>query len=91
MRQIRVRAWDGKKMVYPHSDNGGFKGLTSGDILNRFETVMESTGLTDKNGKEIWEGDIVERRFEKAIPFGQKFIGVVTFNNIKAKFPILII
>lgn len=57
--EIKVRAWHelNKQMVYPKPG-----GLSSGDILNRFspEFIMLSTGLTDKNDKEIHAGDIVK-------------------------------
>ena len=41
------------------------------------ETVGQYTGLTDKNGKKIFEGDIVD---------DQEFIGVVKYNEIIASF-----
>lgn len=56
MREIKFRAWDGEKMVFTDYviaiDGTRNRG-------NRYLELMQYTGLKDKNGKEIYEGDII--------------------------------
>jgi len=55
MREIKFRAWNGiDEMLYPKL---GLRS-ESAHFLQFFEDVMQYTGLKDKNGKEIYEGDI---------------------------------
>lgn len=56
MRQIKFRAWSAKykQMNY---DIGPFIDQSSG--VARHLPVMQFTGLVDKNGKEIYEGDFI--------------------------------
>ena len=64
MRELKFRAWNGNKII-PHEeiyiydghpcykDEYDHIGVANG-------VLMQFTGLLDKNGKEIYEGDIVE-------------------------------
>lgn len=49
--QLKYRYWDGKILLYPHSTNIPFANN---------ESVQRWTGIQDKGGKDIYEGDIVE-------------------------------
>ena len=57
MREIKFRAWDEitKIMHYPKSDMM----WDVAHIIKSFEPIMQFTGLKDKNGKEIYEEDIL--------------------------------
>ena len=78
MREIKFRAWDDQQtcMIYPNQ--GIVNNMQSWEILQRFDTVMQYTGLKDKNGKEIYEGDLLRHEYEKGIAvvkFGEGYQG----------------
>ena len=64
MREIKLRAWDGEKMVCPdYINRDGHRWWKENSIPTRSEKVMQFTGLKDKKGKEIYEGDILLHSF----------------------------
>lgn len=78
MREIKFRAWDGNTMhkkvsaLYPlFNRDGKFECRVDDDVKDQHITaiaIMQFTGLTDKNGKEIYEGDIVTLTINKGLP-----------------------
>ena len=72
-REIKLRYWNGvsNQMVYEPEIRSDYK-FSLNEYLNtdRGWIWMQFTGLLDKNGKEIYEGDIVKSIEERGDELG---------------------
>ena len=65
MREIRFRCWDEQEIIgmsepFDFIDSPIWINDPLGKYPNKRGKIMQFTGLKDKNGKEIYEGDVVK-------------------------------
>ncbi|MCP4392736.1 MAG: hypothetical protein GY804_00430 [Alphaproteobacteria bacterium] len=88
MREIEFRIWDSRREKYLKPDdirincgNGHLHGYHSNGNVPEWESE-QFTGLTDKNGKKIFEGDIVKWISSR----GEEIKATVKFSNNSGAF-----
>jgi uncharacterized phage protein (TIGR01671 family) len=87
---IEFRAWDKKWKIMTASVN--FKNIQEGfaGLFGEEKEIMQFTGLLDKNGKKIFQGDIIKSDYSEFIyevVFATKgyFAGAFCLKNLKAE------
>ena len=87
MRIIKFRVWDDNlKVLYTPEMDKEEKNLwrisaNGGDFTNSYDNgiLMQYTGLKDKNGKEIYEGDLIKINNDKImkISWSERFASFI--------------
>ncbi|UQW98159.1 YopX family protein [Rummeliibacillus sp. G93] len=77
MREIKFRSWlkERKEFIYNFTMDSILDSEAERCILSQY------TGLKDSNGREIFEGDIVQQNYKDVYNQNQAFVGEVVYSD----------
>lgn len=92
MREIKFRVWcEARKEMLPiqrHSFKTNKSMPYGWNMQYEFDAIMQYTGLKDKNGTEIYEGDIVDATYciDRCLYYSEDEYGIVVWDDKKFGF-----
>lgn len=87
MRTYKFRAWhtEAKEMLYEDNPGNVFHWKFEGQPI----AIMQFIGIKDVNGKEVYEGDIVETNYTNPFATDITVSGIITYNETGAYYEIM--